>query len=52
MAIIDHLETLLFAVPIPAAAKERVQSLMKPGSDLSLTEGLHALCTIPEFQLG
>jgi uncharacterized protein (DUF1800 family) len=51
-AIIDRLETLLFAVSIPEAAKERVESLMKPGNDLSLIEGLHALCTIPEFQLG
>lgn len=51
-SMIDYFETLLFAVPIPEAAKERVEALMKPGNDLSLTEGLHALCTIPEFQLG
>ena len=50
--IIDHLEMLLFAVPVPEAARERVESLMKSHGDAGLTEGLHALCTIPEFQLG
>ena len=50
--IIDHLELLLFAVPVPETAKERVESLMKSHGDADLTEGLHALCTIPEFQLG
>ncbi len=50
--IIDHLEMLLFAVPIPESAKERVEALMKSNGDAGLTEGLHALCTIPEFQLG
>ena len=50
--IIDHLELLLFAVPVPEAAKERVESLMKSHGDAGLSEGLHALCTIPEFQLG
>ncbi|MEJ7590271.1 MAG: DUF1800 domain-containing protein [Planctomycetaceae bacterium] len=50
--IIDYLETVLFAVPVPEAARERVEALMKSRSDGSLIEGLHALCTIPEFQLG
>jgi uncharacterized protein (DUF1800 family) len=50
-AIIDHLELLLFAVSIPEAAKERIEQLMKPGTSGSLTEGLHALCTLPEFHL-
>ncbi len=50
--IIDYLEAVLFAVPIPDAAKDRVESLMKSRSDGNLIEGLHALCTIPEFQLG
>jgi uncharacterized protein (DUF1800 family) len=49
--IIDYLETVLFAVPIPDAAKERVETLMKSHGDNGLHEGLHALCTIPEFQL-
>ena len=50
-SIIDHLEPLLFAVSIPEAAKERIELLMNPGTSESLTEGLHALCTLPEFQL-
>ena len=49
--IIDRLELLLFAVAIPDAAKERIERLMMPGTSESLTEGLHALCTLPEFQL-
>ena len=51
-AIIDYLETILFAVSIPDAARERVESLMKSHGDNGLHEGVHALCTIPEFQLG
>ena len=51
-AIIDYLETILFAVSIPDAAKERVESLMKSHGNKGLHEGVHALCTIPEFQLG
>ena len=50
-SVIDHLELLLFAVAIPEAAKEKLELLMKPGTPASLTEGLHALCTLPEFQL-
>lgn len=50
--VMDYLETVIFAVPIPSAAKERVEVLMNSRSDGSLIEGLHALCTIPEFQLG
>lgn len=49
-AIVDYLETVLFAVPIPAAAKERICQLL--GGDGQRLEGLHALCTLPEFQLG
>lgn len=50
-AIIDHLEERLFAVRIPEAAKERIQRLMAPATDKAIIEGLHALCTLPEFQL-
>lgn len=50
-SVIEYFETLLFAVRIPDAAKERVESLLKPGTTTALTEGLHALCTLPEFQL-
>ena len=51
-AIIDHLDSLLFAVPVPEAAIDRIESLMTSMNENSLAEGLHALCTIPEFQLG
>ena len=51
-SIIDYLETVLFAVEIPDAAKERVEALMKTHGENGLHEGVHALCTIPEFQLG
>ena len=51
-AIIDHLDSLLFAVPVPEAAKDRIESLMTSMNENGLAEGLHALCTIPEFQLG
>lgn len=47
--IVGFFETLFFAVPIPDAAKDRVVQLLQRGD--SLTEGLHALCTLPEFQL-
>ncbi len=50
--VIDHLERLLFAVPIASAAKDRVESLMKSDNDSSFVDGIHALCTLPEFQLG
>lgn len=49
--ILAELELLLFAVPLPAAARDGLLSLMKPGSDAAMAEGLHALCTLPEFQL-
>jgi uncharacterized protein (DUF1800 family) len=50
--IINHLEAVLFAVPVPSAARDQIMALMKPATDRALTEGLHALCTLPEFQLG
>lgn len=49
--MIEAFEKMLFAVPIPVAAKERIESLMRPGTDVSTNEGLHALCTLPEFHL-
>jgi hypothetical protein len=48
-AVVDYLETLLFAVRIPQAAKDRVCQLLRQKGQL--TEGLHVLCTLPEFQL-
>lgn len=50
-AIIDHLEERLFAVAIPEAAKDRIARLMAPASDKAIVKGLHALCTLPEFQI-
>jgi uncharacterized protein (DUF1800 family) len=51
--IIDKCEELLFAVPIPAAARQRISTLMESGGGgrRGLIEGLHALFTLPEFQL-
>jgi uncharacterized protein (DUF1800 family) len=52
-SIINRLQTLLFAVPVPMAAREQIADLIDGSGDRnrSLTEGLHALCTLPEFQL-
>lgn len=50
--LVTLMEELLFAVPIPQAARERVRQL--GGSSLDrdrLVECLHAICTLPEFQL-
>lgn len=51
--IVDALETLLLAVPLPEAARERIARLLDaPGPAAGrLTTGLHTLCTLPEFQL-
>jgi hypothetical protein len=48
------METLLFAVPIPADAKQRITSLYDHGAGSRrdrIKESVHALCTLPEFQL-
>lgn len=50
--ILEELQLLLFAVPPPPAALESIAALLRPGTDAALTAGLHALCTLPEFQLG
>lgn len=50
--VIDLLEESLFAVRIPIAARERIRNLAGNGRDENkLKEGIHALCTLPEFQL-
>lgn len=51
--IVDTCEDLLFAVPIPELAKTQVVALMEShgNDDRGLIEGLHALFTLPEFQL-
>ena len=45
--------TDMFAIPLPSAARSKVVSI--PGNRFHsaemLTEGLHALFTLPEFQL-
>ena len=47
--ILDFLQQSLFAVPNPMSARDRLQALLK--QDSTLTEGIHATCTLPEFQL-
>jgi uncharacterized protein (DUF1800 family) len=51
--IVNKCEELLFAVPVPDQAKMRVVALLESdgGGKRGLTEGLHALFTLPEFQL-
>ncbi len=52
--LIDYLETSLFAVPIPAAAKDRIVDLdASSGRDAQrrVADAVHILCTLPEFQL-
>lgn len=45
-------EDALFAVPVPAAARERVRQLGGGSVDEKrFVECIHALCTLPEFQL-
>lgn len=51
--LISLLEEVLFAVPVPEAAKQRVRALGGGTLDRDrLIECIHALCTLPEFQLG
>lgn len=51
--IVRHLETLLFAVPVPTSAREQVSQLIDGPGDAArnLVTGLQTLCTLPEFQL-
>lgn len=50
--IVDWFEETLFAVEIPAAARDQVVQLINRGTDdRTLNEAIHALCTLPEFQL-
>ena len=51
--VIDWFQTSLFAVDIPAAARERIRTLPGAGNNRSekLKDAVHALCTLPEFQL-
>lgn len=50
--MIDLFQETLFAVSIPAAARNRIRQLAGDGKDESrLKDTVHALCTLPEFQL-
>jgi hypothetical protein len=49
--ILEELTMLLFAVTPSSAVLERIGELMRPGTDAALAAGVHALCTLPEFQL-
>lgn len=51
--IVDHMELVLFAVPVSGNSKDRIIDLIEgrgPGEQ-NLIEGIHAMCTLPEFQL-
>ncbi|MCA9064835.1 MAG: DUF1800 domain-containing protein [Planctomycetaceae bacterium] len=52
-AILERLEVLLLAVPVSADARTRIESVISTAgnSTVGLVEGLHAICTLPEFQL-
>lgn len=51
--MIDYVEPLLFAVPIPPSARERAGSLVSvsESGQPPFADALHLLCTLPEFQL-
>jgi uncharacterized protein (DUF1800 family) len=51
--IIEWFQTSLFAVEIPAAARDRIRMLFGNGDNRTekLKDAVHALCTLPEFQL-
>ena len=52
--LIDWLETSLFAVPIPQAAKDRIVDLdagSARAAQQRTADAVHILCTLPEFQL-
>ncbi len=51
--IVAYLETVLFAVPLPDSARQKISQLAdSPGAKESrLRDAVHLLCTIPEFQL-
>ncbi|MFY9256901.1 MAG: DUF1800 domain-containing protein [Fuerstiella sp.] len=50
--IIQLFEDCLFAVKLPTAARDRIRQLAGSRQDpRQLNEAVHALCTLPEFQL-
>ncbi|MEZ6059467.1 MAG: DUF1800 domain-containing protein [Planctomycetaceae bacterium] len=53
--VIDWFETSLFAIPIPSAARDRIAKIHQShdgDQESRLNETVHALCSLPEFQLG
>ena len=50
--IIELFEDCLFAVPVPLAAKDRIRQLAgSKQNPRQFNQAVHALCTLPEFQL-
>ncbi len=52
--LIDYLETSLFAVAIPASAKQRIvdrDASSSRDAQQRVRDAVHILCTLPEFQL-
>jgi uncharacterized protein (DUF1800 family) len=52
--IVDDLVARLFAVPVPAAAREQAVALISHAGaerERALRDALYLLCTLPEFQL-
>ncbi len=52
--LIEHFQQTLFAVDIPGHARERIRDLYDHGATSSeerVKEAVHAICTLPEFQL-
>lgn len=52
-ALVDWIETDLFAVPVPLPAREQVASIFSSHNDPERRYGaaIHLLCSLPEFQL-
>ncbi|MCY2962810.1 MAG: DUF1800 family protein, partial [Planctomycetota bacterium] len=53
-AIVNRLEELLFAVPLPPAARAQTVELIDRQTgdrEKHLRDALHLVCTLPEFQL-
>lgn len=52
--LIEFFDTMLFAVPVPIDARQRVADIYRSGggsSENRIKEAVHVLCTLPEFQL-
>ncbi|MEZ6125854.1 MAG: DUF1800 domain-containing protein [Planctomycetaceae bacterium] len=51
--IVNFLEPLLFAVSLSDPTKQRIAKLINGGGNRrqNIIDGIHALCTLPEFQL-